>query len=261
MQNPAQPTLRIQNSFFSFLDKPCSNPKALETHGACVLTHTSSLSIFGFHFSSLSDQTRHHCGGSQSPLNPSHSSSLSRSEWSEASEFEVLFWSVNGFKTNCSLVDFNLRVGFDFYLVREFVKELSSFVCVLRAWLFGFRRCCSGFMCKVVRRMPGVSSVSICVLIRRVHTCFSKQSVYIYTHRLKIADNGFGYQLDEDVYFCVDGFPDFGLLSGRKLEDNRLGERVAVDSRKGNPAEFTLWKTAKEGKYPVGHRFCIHIYP
>jgi len=35
---------------------------------------------------------------------------------------------------------------------------------------------------------------------------------------------------------------------GRKLEDNRAGERVAVDSRKKNPADFALWKTAKPGE-------------
>ena len=44
------------------------------------------------------------------------------------------------------------------------------------------------------------------------------------------------------MYFNVDKFPEYGLLSGRKLEDNRAGERVAVDSRKKNPADFALWK-------------------
>ncbi|KAF2287247.1 hypothetical protein GH714_039438 [Hevea brasiliensis] len=43
-------------------------------------------------------------------------------------------------------------------------------------------------------------------------------------------------------------FPEYGQLSGRKLEDNRAGERVAVDSRKKNPADFALWKSAKEGE-------------
>lgn len=44
------------------------------------------------------------------------------------------------------------------------------------------------------------------------------------------------------MYFSVDKFPDYGHLSGRKLEDNRAGERVAVDSRKKHPADFALWK-------------------
>ncbi|KAK9279679.1 hypothetical protein L1049_013359 [Liquidambar formosana] len=64
----------------------------------------------------------------------------------------------------------------------------------------------------------------------------------------QILDNGCAYQIDGDVYFAVDKFPEYGRLSGRKLEDNRAGERVAVDSRKKNPADFALWKSAKEGE-------------
>ncbi|KAL8244504.1 hypothetical protein R6Q59_010762 [Mikania micrantha] len=57
-----------------------------------------------------------------------------------------------------------------------------------------------------------------------------------------ILDNGKGYRIEGDVYFSVDEFPEYRRLSGRKLEDNRAGERVAVDSRKKNPADFALWK-------------------
>ncbi|CAN0877538.1 Cysteine--tRNA ligase, chloroplastic/mitochondrial [Linum grandiflorum] len=64
----------------------------------------------------------------------------------------------------------------------------------------------------------------------------------------KILDNGCAYRIDGDVYFSVDNFPEYGKLSGRKLEDNRAGERVTVDTRKKNPADFALWKSAKEGE-------------
>ncbi|KAL9176514.1 hypothetical protein ABFS82_01G002200 [Erythranthe guttata] len=64
----------------------------------------------------------------------------------------------------------------------------------------------------------------------------------------QILDNGCAYTIDGDVYFSVDKFPDYGRLSGRKLEDNRAGERVAVNSRKKNPADFALWKAAKKGE-------------
>ncbi|KAF5936245.1 hypothetical protein HYC85_027374 [Camellia sinensis] len=64
----------------------------------------------------------------------------------------------------------------------------------------------------------------------------------------QIIDSGCAYSIDGDVYFSVDKFSKYGRLSGRKLEDNRAGERVAVDSRKKNPADFALWKSAKEGE-------------
>ncbi|CAL4937601.1 unnamed protein product [Urochloa decumbens] len=64
----------------------------------------------------------------------------------------------------------------------------------------------------------------------------------------KIMENGHAYAIEGDVYFSVDSFPEYFLLSGRKLDQNRAGERVAVDTRKRNPADFALWKSAKEGE-------------
>ncbi|KAL8504502.1 hypothetical protein ACS0TY_015895 [Phlomoides rotata] len=64
----------------------------------------------------------------------------------------------------------------------------------------------------------------------------------------KIISNGCAYAVDGDVFFSVDNFPNYGKLSGRKLEDNRAGERVVVDTRKRNPFDFALWKSAKPGE-------------
>ncbi len=52
-----------------------------------------------------------------------------------------------------------------------------------------------------------------------------------------------------DVYFDVISASDkFGTLTGQRLEDMRAGSRVAIDNRKKHPADFVLWKGAKEGE-------------
>uniref|UniRef100_A0A1J3FPG3 cysteine--tRNA ligase n=1 Tax=Noccaea caerulescens TaxID=107243 RepID=A0A1J3FPG3_NOCCA len=73
----------------------------------------------------------------------------------------------------------------------------------------------------------------------------SKHMDHIIEMIKKIIDNKCGYQVGGDVFFSVDQSPDYGKLSGQKLEHTRAGERVAVDSRKRNPADFALWKAAK----------------
>lgn len=64
----------------------------------------------------------------------------------------------------------------------------------------------------------------------------------------KIIDGGYGYQLDGDVYFAVRKYADYGRLSGRDLDDLQSGARVEVDSRKHDPLDFALWKSAKPGE-------------
>ncbi|KAJ4844837.1 hypothetical protein Tsubulata_020582 [Turnera subulata] len=64
----------------------------------------------------------------------------------------------------------------------------------------------------------------------------------------QIINNGFAYTVEGDVFFAVDKSPNYGKLSGQDVNSNRAGERVAVDSRKQNPADFALWKAAKPGE-------------
>jgi cysteinyl-tRNA synthetase len=51
-----------------------------------------------------------------------------------------------------------------------------------------------------------------------------------------------------DVYFSLDAFKEYGRLSGRNPEDMKAGARIAVDEKKRNPLDFTLWKPAKPGE-------------
>lgn len=50
------------------------------------------------------------------------------------------------------------------------------------------------------------------------------------------------YEAAGEVLFAVDSMPDYGQLSGRNLDDNVAGARVAVEAHKRNPADFVLWK-------------------
>ena len=64
-----------------------------------------------------------------------------------------------------------------------------------------------------------------------------------------LLDKGLAYQgKNGDVYYDVSKFEGYGKLSGRKLDDLRAGERIAVDEDKDDPLDFVLWKSAKPGE-------------
>jgi len=66
---------------------------------------------------------------------------------------------------------------------------------------------------------------------------------------LKLVERGYAYQAGNgDVYYDVSRFEHYGDLSGKRLEDLRAGERVAVDEAKDDPLDFVLWKAAKPGE-------------
>ena len=79
-----------------------------------------------------------------------------------------------------------------------------------------------------------LATESIDDILRMIETLISKEHAYV-------GANG-------DVYYAVDSFENYGLLSGRKLEDMNAGERVEVDANKRNPFDFVLWKSAKAGE-------------
>ncbi|MGC1666035.1 MAG: cysteine--tRNA ligase [Bradyrhizobium sp.] len=59
---------------------------------------------------------------------------------------------------------------------------------------------------------------------------------------------GHAYEAGGEVLFDVQSMPDYGALSGRKLDEQLAGARVAVDSHKKNTADFVLWKLSSENE-------------
>ena len=57
-----------------------------------------------------------------------------------------------------------------------------------------------------------------------------------------LINKGHAYAAEGEVLFNVAAMADYGKLSGRKLEDQQAGARVAVDAHKKNPGDFVLWK-------------------
>jgi cysteinyl-tRNA synthetase len=64
-----------------------------------------------------------------------------------------------------------------------------------------------------------------------------------------LIDKGFAYVAGNgDVMYAVRKFPDYGRLSGKKIDDLRAGARVQIDESKLDPLDFVLWKHAKPGE-------------
>ncbi|GGU74412.1 cysteine--tRNA ligase [Lentzea flava] len=62
----------------------------------------------------------------------------------------------------------------------------------------------------------------------------------------RLIDKGHAYDVDGDVYFDVRSFPEYGALSGQKLDSVEQGEAAVRGKR--DARDFTLWKAAKPGE-------------
>jgi cysteinyl-tRNA synthetase len=58
---------------------------------------------------------------------------------------------------------------------------------------------------------------------------------------------GFAYAVDSDVFFDVSKDAEYGKLTNRRPEDQQ-GDGGGAASRKRNPGDFALWKSAKTGE-------------
>ncbi|MCB1007399.1 MAG: class I tRNA ligase family protein, partial [Acidobacteria bacterium] len=64
-----------------------------------------------------------------------------------------------------------------------------------------------------------------------------------------LIERGHAYQSEGSVWFRIASDPDYGKLSGARLDQARVGERVATDEYETEDVrDFVLWKGAKPGE-------------
>jgi cysteinyl-tRNA synthetase len=63
----------------------------------------------------------------------------------------------------------------------------------------------------------------------------------------RLIDGGHAYAADGDVYFDVASYPEYGALSGQRV-DEMLPAADSASEGKRDPRDFALWKSAKPGE-------------
>ncbi|SHH22819.1 cysteinyl-tRNA synthetase [Jatrophihabitans endophyticus] len=64
----------------------------------------------------------------------------------------------------------------------------------------------------------------------------------------RLLDRGHAYVAQGDVYFDVRSYAEYGALSGQRVDDMQAAGDSVGDSRKRDPRDFALWKSAKPGE-------------
>lgn len=77
----------------------------------------------------------------------------------------------------------------------------------------------------------------------------------------KIIENGFSYQTEDTVYFDTSKLDKYGVLSNRKVEDQKAGARVEFDTSKRNISDFAIWIKAPENHIMKWDTFFGKAYP
>jgi cysteinyl-tRNA synthetase len=64
----------------------------------------------------------------------------------------------------------------------------------------------------------------------------------------RLEERNLAYAAGGDVYYRVEGFPDYGKLKGQSPDELKSGARIEVGEHKRNPLDFALWKGSKPGE-------------
>ena len=77
----------------------------------------------------------------------------------------------------------------------------------------------------------------------------------------KIIENGYTYQTDDTIYFDTSKLENYGILSGKNVEEQKAGARVDFDTNKKNVSDFALWIKAPKEHIMQWDSFFGKCYP
>ncbi|RMF85452.1 MAG: cysteine--tRNA ligase, partial [Nitrospirae bacterium] len=64
----------------------------------------------------------------------------------------------------------------------------------------------------------------------------------------ELEERGLAYAAGGDVFYRVRRFPEYGRLSGKRIDELEAGARIEVNEAKEDPLDFALWKGSKPGE-------------
>ncbi|QIT36636.1 cysteine--tRNA ligase [Wolbachia endosymbiont of Brugia pahangi] len=66
-----------------------------------------------------------------------------------------------------------------------------------------------------------------------------------------LLQSGHAYESNKHIYFSIESYPEYGALSGKKIDELEHGSRVEVGENKKHPGDFVLWKPANDTDYKL----------
>ncbi len=138
------------------------------------------------------------------------------------------YFEFSGFEVNYTqnITDIDDRI------ITQSIEEQIPFTAVAAKYIQAFLDDCDALGLKKPTHQPRASEVmdGVIEIIKALET------------------KGHAYEVEGDVYFDTASLPSYGSLSGKKTGEQLAGARVAENTAKRNPADFTLWKRSKPGE-------------
>ncbi|MCV3769374.1 MAG: cysteine--tRNA ligase [Wolbachia pipientis] len=59
------------------------------------------------------------------------------------------------------------------------------------------------------------------------------------------------YEFNKHIYFSIKSYPEYGTLSGKKINELDYGSRIEINKNKKHPGDFLLWKPVNDIDYKL----------